>query len=234
MPSAQKLEQDKLLGRLLGTVMRNRALWHLNRHSVAKGLAAGLWWAWIPIPAQTVGACGTAWKVRGNLPLAFAMCWVSNPLTMFPAIYICYKIGLLVTGQPGLPNFVETLKSIFAQAEAAGWWHGVKKLAHFGWENLGVLWPFWVGCVVFSSLNALAAYFGVHALWRWNLVRRWRKRGHHIRCRRCRHTLPDERAQECPNCGAWSPRRTRIGLGLASIARLARSRRSRLQAGSGA
>lgn len=220
LPTSAKLEQDRLLNRLTGGLLRNRVLWHLNRKSVARGVASGMWWAWIPLPLQSPFAALVAWRIKGNVPLAAAMTWVSNPITMFPAMYLCYQLGLIVTGQPGIDHFLDKMRDILGSAENAGWIAGLKKLLKFGWDNIGVLWPFWVGCVVFATFNALASYFGILWLWRWNIVRKWRGRGHHVRCRQCHHTLANEDAQECPNCGAWSPRRTRFGLGLASVARI--------------
>jgi len=220
LPKRAALDGEKsgFLRRVLG----NQNAWHLNRHSVARGMAVGLWWAWIPIPMQSPFACFVTWKLRGNVPLAFACCWISNPITMLPAIYICYHIGLFVTFQEPT-GFLQQIKEVITHTGQEGFVAGFKQFWLFVWNNIGVVWPFFVGCFVFSTLNAIVAYFGVHALWRWNLVRRWTRRGHLVHCRKCHKPLPSAHEQSCPYCAAPSPHRTRIGLGIAALARLKRS-----------
>jgi hypothetical protein len=219
-------KRERLAGEKAGWLRRlfaNPNLWHLNRHSVARGVACGLWWAWIPIPLQSPGACFFAWKLKGNVPLAYACCWLSNPLTMLPAIYICYQLGLLVTFQESVGFYTE-IKHTFTAIADKGFVAGIKHSWWFITHHIDQLWPFLVGCVVFSTLNAVVGFFGVHALWRWSVVRRWKKRGHKVHCRQCHRPLPHEKEQSCPHCNALSPHRTRIGLGLAAIARMARGK----------
>lgn len=221
MPSRNRLEREKA-GWLTRFISHPRA-WHLNRHSVSRGLAIGMFWAWIPIPMQTPFACFFSWKLKGNVPLAFACCWVSNPLTMLPAIWLCYHIGLFVTwSEP--TGFLDEIKRTMTRIEHEGFLTGIRSFFGFMWQNLGMVYPFLVGSLVFSSLNAVIVFFGAHALWRWNLVRRWRKRGHWVHCRECHRPLPMDRKKECPFCGSRPPHQTRIGLGLAAVARLAQKR----------
>lgn len=219
MPSRRRLEGEKA-GWLRRFLAHPRA-WHLNRHSVSRGLAIGMFWAWIPIPMQSPWACFFAWKWKGNVPLAFACCWISNPLTMLPAIWVCYHIGLYVTwSEP--TGFLEEIKRTMTRIDEEGMLTGITSFFGFMWQNLGVVYPFLVGSLVFSCLNAVVAYFGAQAFWRWNLVRRWKKRGHRVHCRECHRPLPTDKATQCPFCSAPSPHRTRIGLGLAAIARMAK------------
>lgn len=61
--------------------MFDRELWHPCRETVSSGLAIGLFFAMLPIPGQMIlAALGTV-KLRGNVPIAIAACWVSNPIT---------------------------------------------------------------------------------------------------------------------------------------------------------
>ena len=49
--------------------------------------------AFLPVPFQMVlAALGALWR-RVNLPLAVALICITNPLTMAPAFYLCYKVG---------------------------------------------------------------------------------------------------------------------------------------------
>lgn len=215
LPARERLHNDRLLS-VFGRMLHNPNLWHLNRHSVSRGIGAGLWWAFIPVPGQTVLATLTALKLRGNVPLAIALTWVSNPLTMVPCAIAAYQLGILATRQPRMPEHeFQNLLSSFAHLDFAGAWHFVT-------NNIGRLWPFFVGSVILSTLAALVGYLLVQWMWRWNLVRRWQKRGHLVHCRVCHKPVPTDENSTCPHCGAASPKRTRIGLGFAAIARLAK------------
>ncbi len=221
MPSKQRFAGEKAgwLRRTLG----NPNAWHLNRHSVSRGLAVGLFWAWVPIPMQSPFACFITWKIRGNVPLAFACCWISNPFTMIPAIWLCYQIGLIVTwSEP--TGFLDEIKRTVTAIHDQGFINGIKSFFSFMWGNIGVVYPFLIGSFVFSTFCALVAYFGTQALWRWSLVRRWKRRGHCVHCRACHKPLPHDKEMTCPHCQAPSPHRTRVGLGIAAISRLARKR----------
>ncbi|MDA8974973.1 DUF2062 domain-containing protein [Akkermansiaceae bacterium] len=67
--------------------MFNRELWHPCRETASMGLAAGLFVSMITItPGQMILAGLWAVRLRANVPLAIAACWVSNPLTQLPII----------------------------------------------------------------------------------------------------------------------------------------------------
>jgi uncharacterized protein (DUF2062 family) len=59
----------------------DRTLWRPCRHTVAGGLAIGLFFAMMPMPFQTVAAAVFAIRARVNIPFAAAACWVTNPFT---------------------------------------------------------------------------------------------------------------------------------------------------------
>ena len=61
--------------------MFNRELWHPCRDSVSSGLAIGLFVSMLPVPGQMIlAAIGTV-RLKGNIPIAIAACWVTNPIT---------------------------------------------------------------------------------------------------------------------------------------------------------
>ena len=83
-------------------------------HSIALGLAIGLWWALTP----TVGIQMTVSFIfctvaRANVPIALAMCWVSNPVTFIPMYYGYYWLGLILLNTPATPweEFKEQIKN---------------------------------------------------------------------------------------------------------------------------
>ena len=88
MPDHQTIKENKYL-KIFGNLLHNANLWHLNRHSVAKAFAVGLFFAFIPVPFQMVLAAGLAIIVHANLPLSIALVWITNPLTMPFIFYAC-------------------------------------------------------------------------------------------------------------------------------------------------
>jgi len=79
-------------------------IWILTSESVARGVAIGLFIACIPIvPFQSILTVFLAIFLRANLPLAFGVSWISNPLTILPLIYLAYCIGHWILNDPSTP-----------------------------------------------------------------------------------------------------------------------------------
>ncbi len=144
--------------RMLGQWLHDPNVWHLNRASASGAVAVGLFIAFMPIPFQMLAAALLAVMLRLNLPLAVVMVWVTNPLTMPPVFYLCYKVGAWILG------------SVDQEVAFAWSWEWFRReLAHV-WE------PFLLGSTVIGLLSAILGYFGVRALWRWHVVRQWEER----------------------------------------------------------
>ena len=65
----------------------------VNRRSISKGLLVGLFIAFIPMPFQMLAVLAVTPFMRFNVPIAIAMCWLSNPFTMPPMYYMEYLTG---------------------------------------------------------------------------------------------------------------------------------------------
>jgi uncharacterized protein (DUF2062 family) len=78
-PDPAVLKEHKHL-RHLGSLLHDENLWHLNRRSVSGGVAAGLFWAMIPMPMQMLAAAFSAVVLRINLPISVAL--GPRPLTV--------------------------------------------------------------------------------------------------------------------------------------------------------
>lgn len=137
--------------------LRHPSLWRLNRHSVARAMAIGLFWALIPMPWQMVPAAFSAARWRGNLPIAMAVCWLSNPLTWAPLWYGTYRFGLLLLGHQ-------------SQSPPSADW--AQALADIG----SIWWPLYFGSTVAGVVLAVLGYFAVHAFWRVNVTYRLSRR----------------------------------------------------------
>ncbi|MEJ6729888.1 MAG: DUF2062 domain-containing protein [Akkermansiaceae bacterium] len=94
--------------------MFNRELWHPCRETVSVGMAVGLFVCMLPMPGQMILAAFGAVKFRGNVPLAIAACWVTNPITQIPIWLIQVRFGNFLRDTlglevPVLANVVATL-----------------------------------------------------------------------------------------------------------------------------
>jgi uncharacterized protein (DUF2062 family) len=208
------------LGRRLGPLLDAPLLWQLNRKSVARGVCCGAFWAFVPLPIQTIGAILAAVWLRGNLPMAMLATWISNPLTWVPVFYAGYRVGLAVLGMPEDDGeLLATIKAAFG----GGVIDGTGTLLTYFRDNLLRVLPLMLGNMMLGTLAAGALYFLVKIGWRWNIVRRWGQRGHHVRCPHCRHLVlggrDDKATKACPTCGKIIPVYRRLGWGLAAISR---------------
>lgn len=132
-------------------------IWHFNRHSVARGVALGLFVSFVLPVAQILLAALLAGLARGNLLVAAAATLLSNPLT-FPAIaYAAYKLGGFLLGD-----------TAFAPPALDG--------ASTASLITGASLPTLLGLSIFAVVSAILGYAGVQMMWRLFLVRRWRRR----------------------------------------------------------
>ncbi len=159
MPDHHTIKSNKYL-QIFGDLLHNGNLWHLNRKSVAKAFAVGLFFAFVPVPFQMVLAAGIAIIVHANLPLSIALVWITNPLTMPAIFYFCYLVGTWVLNTPEREFAFE-----------ASWQWVIDSVSTIGPS-------FIVGCGVLAVAFSLIGYFGIHALWRYSVSKEWSKRAH--------------------------------------------------------
>jgi len=157
LPDPQTIRNRKEL-RFLGRLLDDPYLLHLNRRSVAGAAASGLFVAFLPTPGQMLIAAALAIMVRANLPLAVMTVWITNPITMPPIFYSCYRLGLWLLGRP-VPGA------------------GFQPSLEWFWEQLNSIWqPFLLGCFVVGTIAAVTAFLAVHLLWRLHVVRAHKRR----------------------------------------------------------
>ncbi len=101
MPDPEKLKHNPSL-RFLGSLIHDANLWHLNRHSIARAVAIGLFWAMIPMPMQMFASALLAIPLRANLPISVGLVWLTNPITMPPVFYANYKLGTWLLDTPAI------------------------------------------------------------------------------------------------------------------------------------
>lgn len=155
LPDAHSIRNRREL-RFLRKLLEDPFLLHLNRRSVAGGLALGLFVAFIPTPAQMLISAALAILLRVNLPISVLAVWITNPVTMVPMFYFCYRIGVLLLGERHVP-FEATLQGFWAQIDS--------------------IWaPLLLGSTLMGAAAALLGYVTVQILWRLHIVRAWRRR----------------------------------------------------------
>ena len=157
MPDHALFKEHKNL-QFLGDRLHDPNLWHLNRKSVSRAFAIGLFTAWIPLPSQMAIAAVAAFYFRANLPISVVLVWISNPVTMPPLFYFAYRVGLWGLGMP-MPksDFVFSLDSVM--------------------NGLGDIWqPFLFGCLIMGIICSAAGYAGIRLFWRMHVVKQWGKR----------------------------------------------------------
>jgi hypothetical protein len=157
MPDHHAIKTNKHL-QIFGKLLHNGSLWHLNRRSVAKAFAVGLFCAFVPIPFQMVLAAGMAIIVQANLPLSISLVWISNPLTMPAIFYFCYLVGTWIIGAPQQAFEFE-----------ASWQWLVNSLSTVGPS-------FIIGCGTLALIFSVLGYAGINALWRYSVTKEWKNR----------------------------------------------------------
>lgn len=157
LPNIKTIKEHKHL-KIFGKLLHDPNLWHLNRYSVSTAFSVGLFFAFVPVPFQMVLAAAMAILVRSNLPISAALVWITNPLTMVPMFYSCFKLGAFILGQEP---------------------RGFQFELSFEWLFGGLLhiWqPFLLGCFIAGSISALVGNFIVRLLWRYSVTKDWRAR----------------------------------------------------------
>lgn len=166
LPDHQSICTNRWLAPFANSLLHPR-LWHLNRHSVAGGIATGLFCGLIPGPLQMAGAAVCAVVFRVNLPLALITTVYTNPFTILPLYVVAFNIGQWILGSEGhflSPPEMDGL-SFRAWSVELGQW------------MIGLGTPLAVGLLLLASGLAILGYGITRAAWRLHLTYLWRQRG---------------------------------------------------------
>lgn len=168
LPDHTAVHGNRWLAPFANTLLHPR-LWHLNRHSAAGAVAAGLFCGLIPGPFQMLGAAACCLVFRVNLPLALLTTLYTNPLTIVPLYVAAFTVGRFALGGRGDFSSPPT----YDFQDPLGWLR-----AMLDWtQGLGA--PLALGLFLLAGGLAIVGYFSVKALWRWHLIRTWRHRSRH-------------------------------------------------------
>lgn len=152
LPTQQEIAQYRYL-HIFGDGLKHPDVWSFKRQNVAKGIAIGLFCAFLPMPFEIVPAIFLAVMMGANLPFAVAGIWISNPLTWVPLYTPCYLLGAKILQlQP------------IALAEITLLQAGVHYVA------------LWLGCLIVGLTISITSHFLVSYLWRSQIEQRWEQR----------------------------------------------------------
>jgi uncharacterized protein len=156
LPSAEEMQSYRSL-RWLGPLLRRPWLWHLDRPSVARGAAIGVFFGFLIPIAQIVFSALFALVLRANLPVAAAATLVSNPFTYAPIGVLAYRTGSALLGEPMRPAEETAIERSADDAPLApeSWAERVAALGK----------PLMLGLAVFAVTGAAVTWLGVNSLW---------------------------------------------------------------------
>ena len=122
-----------------------------NRKMVSKAVFIGLFIAFIPMPMQMLLVLAMMPYLKFNVPIALAMCWLSNPFTMSPMYYMEYLTGAFFLGSE--PLEVEMTLKWFS-------------------ENIDdVFIDLYTGTLFYAIVGSLSGYWLVNHFWKGSVHR---------------------------------------------------------------
>lgn len=146
--------------RLVAPLLNDPNMFHLNRYSVSMAFLIGVFLAFFPLPGQMLLAATVAFWVRCNLPIAVALVWITNPITIPPIFFATYKLGTWLLEMPSVHMSGPLSLQMIAQKLAITWQ------------------PLLLGSLCAGSFFSLLSYFLVRYLWRLHVIFQWHRRKH--------------------------------------------------------
>ena len=164
-PSREEVLESRWL-KPFGTRIRQSDLWRFTRRSVPRGVFAGLFIGiFLMIPGlQIVGAALLSIPLRGNIPVAAAMTFLSNPATtpffLIAAIALGNKLGFHAD--------LAAFNALYASGAGVSDW--------LAWLLSDAAPAMITGLFLISLISAFVGYGVSIVVWRWWVHRKWRKR----------------------------------------------------------
>ena len=153
-PSQERLARSRFL-RPVARYIGNPNVWHFNRHSVARGVALGLFLGLaIPMGGQLFVAALIAVSARANIAVTALFTSISNPVTVVPLGIVTIRTGEWLLGTDGGTFSDARLVEVIAEAPIY----------------------FVVGGVFLGAIAGALGFLSIHFAWRWWIRRRWAMR----------------------------------------------------------
>jgi uncharacterized protein (DUF2062 family) len=163
IPTRETIQQHWLL-RPFAPYLGHSSLWRLNRRSVPRGVALGLFVAVIIPVMHTAIAALLAIPTRANIAVAAVFTLVVNPLTIPPLYYAAYRIGAWELHHDA---------TLVNPAAAERFSSELSRLLFWVHQASG---PIAVGVLTIAFGSALIGYAVSAVAWRFWSGGRWRQR----------------------------------------------------------
>ena len=159
--------EDMLQNRWLRPFAKRAELWRFTRRSVPRGVAIGLLVGiFLMIPGiQIIGAALLCLPLRGNIPIAAAMTFLSNPATT-PFILV---MSIMIGNRMGFRADLEAFYALYRRHAGADEW--------FAWLASDAAPALLCGLLVIAVGAAALGYIVSLFAWRWWTGHKWRRRG---------------------------------------------------------
>jgi uncharacterized protein (DUF2062 family) len=164
-PSREEVLRSRWL-KPFGKRVRASDLWRFTRRSVPRGVFAGLFIGiFLMVPGlQIVGAAALCIPLRGNIAIAAAMTFLSNPATT-PFFLLA---SLWAGNHLGFHADLAAFEALYSSGAGIGAW--------LGWLWSDAAPSLLSGLFAISLVSALVGYGVSIVVWRWWVRRKWRRR----------------------------------------------------------
>jgi uncharacterized protein (DUF2062 family) len=163
IPTRETIDQYRLL-RPFASQLRHPSLWRMNRRSVPRGVAVGLFVAVIIPVLHTFVAALLAIPVRANVAVAALLTLLVNPLTIPPLYYAAYRVGSWELHHDA---------SVINPGTAERFSGELSRMLFWVHQASG---PIAVGILTIAASAAVIGYVGATIAWRLWSGSRWQQR----------------------------------------------------------
>jgi uncharacterized protein (DUF2062 family) len=165
MPTREQLAQSRWI-KPFGQRVLHSEFWRFTRRSVPRGVAVGLFvGVFFLIPGvQIVGAALFCVPVRGNIPIAAGMTFLTNPFTTPFLIVASIPVGNLF----GFHADKSAVMAMYTRSARVGEW--------LAWLASDAAPALISGLFIIALASGAIGYFLSIFVWRWWTARKWRRR----------------------------------------------------------
>lgn len=159
-----KRSTSRLWKALLPEKLFTPSLWLWEPQGVAIGAGWGVFWAFAPVPMQTIFAVLCSAVSRGNVPISVLSCWISFPGYQVILWPLQWWVGAALLGCLGLSSGVD-MELIRSTATAAP--QGLAAMLQvLGVVNLWILGiELLLGCLATSAMAGALVYGLIRLIW---------------------------------------------------------------------
>ena len=165
MPSREQLAESRWM-KPFGSRILHSEFWRFTRRSVPRGVAMGLFvGVFFLIPGvQIIGAALFCVPVRGNIPIAAGMTFLTNPFTTPFLILASLPIGNLF----GFHADGSAIMTMYQNSAPLSEW--------LAWLASDAAPAMVTGLFIIAVASATVGYLISIFVWRWWVARKWRRR----------------------------------------------------------